>query len=236
MSADAFLRDHAVQPPSGRGMTAENPYCIRCEVDGRLLARHGAMVAYRGELTIATSGQGVKKLFKRALTGEGLPLMEISGRGEVWLADLARNVFVVDMTSGEELSLTGKSVLCFDPSLTYDIRTVKGAGMAGGGLFNTAFTGEGSIGITADGQPLVIPVTADAPVYVDTDAVIGWSTALSTSVRRSEGAKSLLKGGSGELFQLRLEGEGYVIVQPSEGPIVPKKNGGGDLVGDLLGG
>jgi uncharacterized protein (AIM24 family) len=94
-------------------------------------------------------------------------------------------------------------VLCFDPSLSYEIRRVKGEGMSGGGLFNCHFTGEGSIAVTADGQPMVIPVTASAPVFVDTDAVIGWSSALETSINKSESAKSFVKGGSGEMSQLK---------------------------------
>jgi len=218
-------------------MSLENPYCVRYVLDGQMIARQGAMVAYRGDLTIQTKKQGVKKLLKRAVTGEGLGLMEVAGSGEIWLADLAKNVFVLTLAAGDDLSVTGKSVLCFDPSLAYEIRRVKGEGMAGGGLFNCGFSGAGAMAVTAHGQPMVIPVTPAAPVFVDTDAIIGWSAALETSIRKSESAKSLLKGGSGELFQLKLEGEGSVIVQPSEGPVTPDGNGGlGDAIGDFLGG
>jgi uncharacterized protein (AIM24 family) len=131
-----------------------------------------------------------------------------------------------------------KSVLCFDPSLQYDIRLVKGAGMAGGGLFNCAFTGDGSIAVTSHGQPMVIPVTPDQPILVDTDAVIGWSGSLEAGIRRSESLRSLLKGGSGEAFQLTLQGEGSVIVQPSEGlqPAAKGSSGVADAVGEFLGG
>lgn len=228
---DSFLAEHTVRDPTQPGMSMQNQYCVRYTVDGRMLARQGAMVAYRGELTIRTKGQGLRKLAKRAMTGEGLGLMEVEGRGEMWFADLARNVFIVP---GEGLSVAGKSVLCFDPELEYDIRLVKGAGMNAGGLFNCAFTGTGSVAITTHGQPMVIPVTAEAPVLVDTDAVVGWTADLQTSINRSEGVKSMIKGGSGELFQLRLEGEGSVIVQPSEGLPEVKGKGVADKIGELL--
>jgi uncharacterized protein (AIM24 family) len=230
---DAFIAEHTVQPRHEPGMSVENAYCVRYTVDGRMVARQGAMVAYRGEVTIRTKAQGMRKLMKRAVTGEGLPLMEIEGRGDVWLADLAKNVFIVP---GDGLSVAGKSVLCFDESLQYEIRLIKGAGMNAGGLFNCSFSGDGSIALTADGQPLVIPVTSGAPVFVDTDAVIGWTASLQAGIHRSEGVKSLIKGGSGELFQLELSGEGSVIVQPSEGPIaLPKGKGGvADALGDFL--
>jgi uncharacterized protein (AIM24 family) len=238
MRSDAFLAEHTVQPTDKPGMSLQNPYCVRYSLDGPMTARQGAMVAYRGDLTIQTKSQGVRKLIKRTVTREGLALMDVAGRGEIWLADLAKNVFVLALTPGEDLSVTGKNVLCFDPSLTYDIRRVKGEGMSGGGLFNCSFTGEGSIAITTHGQPMVIPVSPTTPVFVDTDAIIGWSTTLETSIHRSESAKSFIKGGSGEMFQLKLHGEGSVIVQPSEGPITPDGKGGGlgDAVGDLLGG
>lgn len=238
MGSDMFIAEHTVQESAQAGMSMQNPYCVRYTVNGRMLARQGAMVAYRGDLTIKTKSQGVGRLLKRAVTREGLALMEVEGRGDMWLADLARNVFILALAPGDGLSVTGKSVLCFDPSLQYEIGLVKGAGMAGGGLFNCAFSGDGSIAITAHGQPLVIPVAPDQPVLVDTDAVIGWSGSLQAGIHRSEGVKSLLKGGSGEAFQLSLQGEGLAIVQPSEGPPPAAKGNGGlaDAVGEFLGG
>jgi uncharacterized protein (AIM24 family) len=37
---------------------------------------------------------------------------------------------------------------------------------------------------------------------------------------------SLLRGGSGESLQYRFQGPGFVIVQPSEGPVVPPHSHG----------
>jgi uncharacterized protein (AIM24 family) len=237
VQSELFSAEHTVVAPSRAGMSMQNPYCLRYAVDGQLIARQGTMVAYRGDLTIRTKGQGVKKLLKRAVTGEGVALMEVEGKGEIWLANLAKNVFMLTLTKGDGLSVTGKSVLCFDSSLSYEIRMIKGGGMAGGGLFNCVFDGTGSLAVTSDGEPMIIPVTPDNPVRVDTDAAIGWSTPLEATIRRSEGMKSLMKGGSGEAFQVELRGDGFVVVQPSEGPIQPKSGGGiADAVGDFLGG
>jgi uncharacterized protein (AIM24 family) len=233
MVQDMFLAEHTVARSTQQGMSLQNPYCVRYAVDGQLLARQGAMVAYRGDLTIRTKGQGIRKLAKRAVTGEGVGLMEVEGRGDIWLADLAKNVFIIP---GDGLSIAGKSVLCFEPSLQYEIRLIKSAGMNAGGLFNCSFTGTGSIAVTAHGQPMVIPVSIETPVLVDTDAVIGWTASLEADIHRSEGMKSFLKGGSGELFQLRLQGEGSVIVQPSEGPLATAKGKGvADTIGEFLG-
>jgi len=75
------------------------------------------------------------------------------------------------------------------------------------------------------------------PVLVDTDAVVGWSSSLQTTIQKSQSLKSMLRGGSGELFQLALSGQGFVIVQPSEGKPAPQQSGGGGgLLGSVLGG
>lgn len=115
-------------------------------------------------------------------------------------------------------------MLCFDPSLSYEIKVVKGAGMVGGGLFNSVFTGQGKLGIVCEGNPIVIPVSPQAPVFVDTDAVVGWSGSLQTALHRSQSLGSMLRGGFGEAVQLRLVGEGFVVVRPSE--LRPEKSAG----------
>ncbi|MFG3200981.1 AIM24 family protein [Streptomyces sp. NPDC048192] len=216
MKGDLFSREHVVRPAVEPGMSVENAKCLKYAVDGEMYARQGAMVAYRGSLAFERKGQGVGGILKRAVTGEGLPLMAVRGRGEAWFAHEAQNCFIVELEPGDRFTVNGRHVLCFDASLSYDIKTVKGSGIAGGGLFNSVFGGHGRLGLVCDGTPLVIPVSAQAPVYVDTDAVVGWTAQLQTSLHRSQSIGSMLRGGSGEAVQLMLQGEGFVVVRPSE--------------------
>jgi uncharacterized protein (AIM24 family) len=210
-----------VQPTAAPGMSLQNAKSIRYVVGGEMFARQGSMVAYRGDLRFERKGQGVGGMLKRAVTGEGLPLMSVRGQGEAWFAHEAQNCFIVDVEPGDEFTVNGRNVLCFDASLSYEIKTVKGAGIAGGGLFNSLFTGHGRLGLICEGNPLVIPVSSELPVFVDTDAVVGWTARLHTSLHRSQSIGSMLRGGSGEAVQLKLEGEGYVVVRPSE--LTPQK-------------
>ncbi|MEU0138203.1 AIM24 family protein [Streptomyces sp. NPDC006296] len=216
MKSDLFSSEHTAQPATAPGMTLQNAKSIKYAVNGEMLARQGSMIAWRGNLQFERKGQGIGGMLKRAVTGEGLPLMAVSGQGEAWFAHEAANCFIVDMEQGDVLTVNGRNVLCFDAGLSYEIKTVKGAGMTGGGLFNSVFSGQGKLGLTCDGTPLVIPVTGQQPVYVDTDAVVGWSAQLSTSLHRSQSFGSMVRGGSGEAVQLMLQGEGFVIVRPSE--------------------
>lgn len=220
MQSDIFRAENMAQPATQVGATLQHPKCVKYAVNGEALARQGSMIAYRGNLQFEVKSQGVGNFLKRAVTGEGLSLMSVRGQGEVWFADSAKACFLLDLAPGDALSINGRNVLCFDASLSYDIQMVRGAGMFGGGLFNSIFSGQGRLAITCEGQPIIIPVSQQAPVFVDTDAVVGWSAGLQTSIQRSQSLKSMLRGGSGEVFQLALFGQGFVIVQPSEGPHV----------------
>ncbi|MEU2432808.1 AIM24 family protein [Streptomyces sp. NPDC007861] len=216
MKSDLFASEHMAQQATVPGMSLQNSKSIKYAVQGEMLARQGAMVAFRGNLQFERKGQGIGGMLKRAVTGEGLALMAVRGQGEAWFAHEAANCFIVDIEQGDALTINGRNVLCFDSTLSYEIRTVKGAGMTGGGLFNSVFTGYGKLGVICEGSPIVIPVTPEQPVYVDTDAVVGWSAQLNTSLHRSQSIGSMLRGGSGEAVQLMLQGQGFVIVRPSE--------------------
>ncbi|MFD4759283.1 AIM24 family protein [Streptomyces sp. NPDC058439] len=216
MKSDLFSSENMAQQATAPGMTLQNAKSIKYAVNGEMHARQGSMIAFRGDLQFERKGQGLGGLLKRAVTGEGLALMAVRGQGEAWFAHEAANCFIVDVEQGDVLTINGRNVLCFDPTLSYEIKTVKGAGMTGGGLFNSVFTGYGKLGLMCEGHPIVIPVTPHQPVCVDTDAVVGWSAALDTSLHRSQSFGSMIRGGSGEAVQLRLDGEGFVIVRPSE--------------------
>ncbi|MET4925413.1 AIM24 family protein [Streptomyces sp. PSRA5] len=224
MKSDLFATENMAQQATTPGMSLQNAKSVKYAVNGEMHARQGSMIAFRGNLQFERKGQGIGGMLKRAVTGEGLPLMAVKGQGEAWFAHEAANCFIVDIDQGDALTVNGRNVLCFDSTLSYEIKTVKGAGMTGGGLFNSLFSGYGKLAIICEGSPIVIPVTAQAPVYVDTDAVVGWSAQLGTSLHRSQSVGSMIRGGSGEAVQLMLQGEGFVIVRPSE--LTPTKASG----------
>ncbi|MCC3651098.1 MULTISPECIES: AIM24 family protein [Streptomyces] len=224
MRSDLFASENMVQPPTAPGMVLQNPKAVKYVVNGECYARQGSMIAFRGNLRFEKQGQGVGNFLKRAVTGEGLALMAVRGQGEAWFAHEAANCFIIDFVPGDTLTVNGRNVLCFDAGLGYEIKVVKGAGMAGGGLFNSVFSGQGRLAVVCEGDPIVIPVSPQAPVFVDTDAVVGWSAHLASSLHRSQSVGSMIRGGSGEAVQLRLEGDGFVIVRPSEAKPVPASN------------
>jgi uncharacterized protein (AIM24 family) len=205
----------------GHGMSLQNPRLLKVALDGEVLARQGSMVAYQGQIEFAYEGAGgIKKMFKKALTGEGVPLMRCRGEGDLFLAQSSFELYLIDL-DGDALTVNGANVLAFDPTLTWDIRKVEGATVLSGDVFNMSFTGKGRIALSACGTPVVLDA-AQAPTFADIQSAIAWSSSLRTRLVRTARAGALIGRGSGEAFQLAFEGEGWVVVQASEGPVVPK--------------
>jgi uncharacterized protein (AIM24 family) len=187
------------------------------EGPGYFYAVQGSMVAYQGPVDFAYEGSGgMGKMFKKALTGEGMALMKVSGSGDVFLAQHADEVFVLHLDN-DAVTVNGRNVLAFESSLQWDIKRVEGASMMSGGLFNTTFTGTGALAITVHGSPVVLNV--DQPTYADVQSAVCWSASLQTGVRKTATAGALIGRGSGEAYQLAFSGAGFVVVQASEGHI-----------------
>lgn len=204
---------------SGPGPSLQNNRLLRVRVAEPFMARQGSMVAYQGQVNFAYQGGGAGKFLKKALTGEGLSLMRVEGAGDVFLANAAEHVHILHLNNSG-ISINGDHVLAFSAGLDWNVERVKGGSIAAGGLFNTTLRGTGWIAITTDGDPVVLNA-AEAPTFADTQAIVAWSVDLQTTINKSFTAGALIGRGSGEAFQVAFAGHGFVIVQPSEGGIVP---------------
>jgi uncharacterized protein (AIM24 family) len=208
---------------------------------GPVVCKEGAMVAYQGQIGFQKKSQGVGRVLKGALTGEGVALMEASGQGELFLAHEAAEVQVLYLEN-DMISVNGPSILAFSSSIQWDIHRVQAKGaMLTGGLFNVSLRGTGYVALITHGQPVALNVT-EAPTFGDPQAVVMWTGGVSMDVRVDTGGLgTLLRGGSGETFQMAFSGQGHVLIQPWEPPPAPStsKKGGGGVVGgvlDVLGG
>jgi uncharacterized protein (AIM24 family) len=223
---------------STESFTLQNSKLLKVSLAGHTIqAKRGSMVAYQGDVTFEHAGSGgMSRMLKKAMTGEGQPLMKVTGSGELFLADTAQDVHLIYL-EGEKITVNGPNLLAFDAEIDWDIERVHGAsGMMGGGLYNTALKGTGWVAILSDGPPVLLDV-ASAPTFADAEAAITWSQGVSTSLKTDIKLKNLVGRGSGETFQMAFAGEGWVLVQPSEGRIqAATSGGGGGGLGNLLGG
>ncbi|MFE0269624.1 AIM24 family protein [Nocardiopsis alba] len=221
MRSELFQEAQEIQQP---GMRLQNRKMLRvglgADAHREFYARQGSMVAYQGAIDFAYQGAGsVGRFMKKAFTGEGLPLMKVSGQGDVFLAHEAWDVHLIDLEE-ESLTVNGANVLAFEPTLGWDIKRIQGfGGMVSGGLFNTVFTGRGRVAVACHGAPVLLQV--DQPTFVDTQSAVAWSSSLEAGIRSTVKAGAFIGRGSGEAFQLALEGRGFVLVQASEGAPAP---------------
>ena len=113
-------------------------------------------------------------MLKKAVTGEGMQLMKITGSGEVFLADTAQDIHLIYLEN-DMITVNGPNLLAFDAGIDWDIQRVEGAAaMMGGGLYNMALNGTGWVAILSDGPPVLLNVAA-APTFADAQAAITWS-------------------------------------------------------------
>ena len=200
-------------------------------------AKLGSMVAYQGDVKFEHAGSGgMSRLVKKAVTGEGTKLMKMEGAGEVFLADTAQDIHLIYLEN-DQVTCNGANVLAFDAGIDWDIqRAGGGASSLAGGLYNMALSGTGWVAIISDGPPVLLNV-ATAPTFADPQAAITWSSGVSTSIKTDVNVKNLIGKGSGESIQVAFAGQGWVLVQPSEGRVAAGAGGGGGGgLGGLLSG
>jgi uncharacterized protein (AIM24 family) len=198
-------------------------------------AKLGSMVGYQGEVTFEHAGSGgLGRMLKKAATGEGTQLMKITGSGEVFLADQAQDIHLIYLEN-DLVTVNGPNLLAFDAGIDWDIKRIQGggAGAMAGGLFNLALQGTGWVAILSDGPPVLLNV-ASAPTFADAQAAITWSSGVTTSVKTDFKMKNLIGRGSGETVQMAFSGQGWVLIQPSEGRLgAPTQQQSGGLGGLL---
>jgi uncharacterized protein (AIM24 family) len=202
-------------------------------------AKLGSMVAYQGDVTFEHAGSGgMGRMLKKAISGEGQALMKMTGTGEVFLADQAQDIHLIKLEN-DHITCNGANVLAFDAGIDWDIKRVEGgvAGALAGGLTNMSLQGNGWVALLSDGPPVLLDV-GSAPTFADAQAAITWSSGVQTQVKVDANLKTLIGRGSGETVQVAFSGEGWVLVQPSEGVVAGAATtggGGGGAAGGLGG-
>ncbi|WP_459193717.1 AIM24 family protein [Halosimplex sp. J119] len=219
MELDEFVSANAPDEGAER-FELENSKLLDIDVDGTVLTKAGAMVAYTGDLSFtgkSSAEGGLTGFIKEKATSEGTPVMEVEGQGHVYVADREKKIQLLRLDDGESISVNGEDVLAFEGGVDYEIGTIGSIGGASAaGLTNVFLSGPGTVAITTHGDPLVL----EPPVRTDPDATVAWSSNLSPSINTDRSLSDAIGQSSGETYQLDFSGaEGFVVVQPyEEGP------------------
>jgi len=213
------LEEFAQQNAPGETAEAfelESSKMLDIDVDGSVMIKAGAMVGYTGDMSFtgkSSAEGGIKGFIKSAATSEGTPIMKAEGTGHVYVADQGKEVQILELDAGQDISVNGEDVLAFESRVDYKISTIDSiAGISAGGLTNVFLEGPGQVAITTHGDPLVL----SPPVRTDPQATVAWS-GTSPGHHKERNLGNMIGQSSGESFQLDFTGtNGFVIVQPYE--------------------
>ncbi len=218
-SIQSFLQQTAQREDKREFFELENPYLLEVNLNGLIRTKVGAMIGYTGDVKFEREGVlegGFGKLFKKAISGESVELMKVSGNGQVYFADSGKKVRILELQN-ETLCVNSNDLLAISEGIQWDVTMMRSvAGMAAGGLFNIKVSGTGMIAITTHYDPITLVVSPERPVYTDPNATVAWSGSLQPTIKTDISLKTLFGRGSGESFQLAFQGSGWVVLQPFE--------------------
>jgi uncharacterized protein (AIM24 family) len=214
-----FINKTAERDETQELFELESPHLLEVKLNGRIWAKAGVMIAYHGKVGFKRQGlldKGLGGLLKKAVTGEGMSLMGVEGQGRVYFADDGKKIQILHLNN-ETICVNGNDVLVLEETLKYEIKMMRSFGaMAAGGLFNVRVSGTGHIAITTHYEPLTLRVKPGQPLFTDPNATVAWSGNLSPGFHTDISIGTFFGRGSGESFQLKFEGDGWVVMQPYE--------------------
>lgn len=225
--------------------------------DDRIFSSSGGMSWMTEAVEMDTNtGGGLGKMFKRALSGESLFIVDYyvnKGQGEVaFAAEFPGKVVDLHLAEGEQMIVQKDAFMCAEKSVDLDMHFRKklGAGLFGGeGFVLQKLTGAGTAFVNFDGEIVVKELAAGEVLRVDTGHVAMFEPSVDFDVQMLKGFKNILLGGEG-LFLATLRGPGKVWLQTMPMSKLAQKvaqympqvggqgsSGGGNInLGQLLGG
>ncbi len=228
---------------------------IEIEPGEVIYSESGGMAWMTGNVEMRShSGGGLGRMFKRALSGESLFIVDFfvkKGRGTVAFAcEFPGKILPFDLQPGQSLIVQRDAFMCAEKSVDLDIHFRKklGTGFFGGeGFIMQKITGPGLAFLEIDGEVVEYELQRGQQLKVDTGHLAALEPTVSFDVTMVKGFTNILLGGEG-LFLASLRGPGKVWLQTMPLPklaqkiarFMPRREGGSGSVnidlGSLLGG
>ncbi len=185
-----------------------------------IYSESGGMSWMTGTIEMETSsGGGLGKMFKRAISGESLFIVNFTSRGGTgsvaFASEFPGKIIPFQLSAGESLVLQKDAFMCAEKSVDLDIHFRKrlGAGLFGGeGFIMQRITGPGLAFVEMDGEVVEYTLGPGELLRVDTGHVGILEPSVSFDVEIVKGFKNILLGGEG-LFLATLRGPGRVWLQ-----------------------
>lgn len=225
--------------------------------DDRIYSSSGGMSWMTQAVEMDTnSGGGLGKMFKRALSGESIFIVDYhvdKGQGEVaFAAEFPGKVVDLHLAEGQQMIVQKDAFMCAEKEVDLDMHFRKklGAGLFGGeGFVLQKLTGPGTVFVNFDGEIVEKELAVNEVLRVDTGHVAMFEPSVDFDIQMMKGFKNILLGGEG-LFLATLRGPGKVWLQTMPMSKLAQKvaqympqvdgqgaSGGGNInLGQLLGG
>jgi uncharacterized protein (TIGR00266 family) len=229
---------------------------IQLEPGQTIYSESGGMSWMSGNVAYntTTGGGGLGGMFKRAISGESLFIVDYTcsgGRGLIAFAsEFPGKIVPLHLGPGQEVIAQKDSFMCAEKSvqLAIHFRRKLGAGFFGGeGFILQKLTGPGVAFVELDGEIVEYTLEPGQLLKVDTGHVAMFEPTVQFDIEMVRGFKNILFGGEG-LFLATLRGPGRVWLQTMPAmklakrliAYLPQSSGssssGGINLGSLLGG
>jgi uncharacterized protein (AIM24 family) len=169
---------------------------------GKVFIKQGTIYSYSGNLTFWVKPQRQES---------APPLVIVSGTGKLLLTDRQREITVLAIDD-DEIYVEPSHLLACQETLTPRYGVIEKEG--GKSAFHVlVIQGTGMIALSVATSPLVLSVSKPYPVNVSTGSLISWSGDLKPTIVEDEALAELMLPGSSGGMNLRLEGEGRVMME-----------------------
>ncbi len=193
---------------------------IELQPGQRVYSESGGMSWMSGNVEMkTTTGGGLGKMFRRAISGEALFLVEFytnDGPGTVaFAAEFPGKIIPVELAEGQSIIVQKDAFMCAETSVDLDMqfRRRLGAGLFGGeGFIMQKLTGPGLVFVNFDGEIVEYTLEADQVLKVDTGHLAMMDPTVDFDITIVKGISNILLGGEG-LFLATLRGPGRVWLQ-----------------------
>src|SRR5262245_19766015 len=193
---------------------------IQLDPGQTVYSESGGMSWMSGNMTYNTNtGGGLGGMFKRALSGESLFIIDYAcsgGRGLVAFArEFPGKIVPLHLGPGQEVIAQKDAFLCAEKSvgMSVQFRRKLGAGFFGGeGFILQKLTGPGVAFVEFDGEIVEYTLEPGQLLKVDTGHVAMFEPTVQFDIEMVRGFKNILFGGEG-LFLATLRGPGRVWLQ-----------------------
>ncbi len=171
---------------------------------GKVFIKQGTIYSYSGNLTFWVKPQREESV---------PPLVIVSSTGKLLLTDRQRDISVMQIED-EEIFVEPSHLLACQETLTPRYAVIeKDDGTPG--LHVLMIKGAGVLALSVATSPLLLTVQKPYPVNVSSSSLISWTGELAPTIVEDEALAEIMLPGSAEGVNLRLEGEGRLMMEKS---------------------